>query len=275
LTTVNSEPSALPGSPVVSVGRWVLSRGRAVGAQVDFLGATLLGVGRLSRARPPEARHRLVAALRDAAMGSLPIVALIGFVAGLVLTLLGSKELGKIGVEAGIPRLVGIVVLRELGALITGIALAGRVASSYAAELAAANANGETDELRLSGLDPVAVQVAPRVLALVLAAPLLLAYANTMAVAGSLVYGATSLGSAPEHAAAMLSALGLKHAIAGLVKASAFGFVVAWAGCYHGLRSSGTPRAIGHAVRRAVVAAVLGVGLAEVALIFAFKWIKF
>jgi phospholipid/cholesterol/gamma-HCH transport system permease protein len=259
----------------VSLGRWILTRGAAVKDQVEFLGSTLVGIGRLLRSGPPQARRRFVAALRDAGMGSLPIVALMGFVAGLVLTLLGTKELGKLGVQAGIPRLAGIVVLRELGVLITGIALAGRVASSYAAEIAAANAKGEADELRASGLDPFAIQVAPRVAALVLAAPVLLAYANTMALAGSLAYGATSLGSAREHAAAMLSALTLKHVIAGLVKASAFGFAVAWAGCYHGLRSSGTPGAIGRAVRRAVVAAVLGVGLAEVALIFAFKWIRF
>ncbi len=253
----------------------MLARGRSVGETVDFVGATLLGIGRLVRSRSPQARSRLVAALRDAGLGSLPIVALMGFVAGLVLTLIGTKELGKLGVEAGIPRLVGLVILREIGVLVVGIALAGRVASAYAAELAVANANGETSELRRSGLDPLDVQVAPRVLALLLAAPVLLAYANTMAVGGSLLYGAASLGSAREHAAAMLSALTLKHTIASFVKAIAFGFAVACAGCYHGLRSSGTTAAAGRAASRAVVAAVLGVGVAETALIFVFKWIRF
>jgi phospholipid/cholesterol/gamma-HCH transport system permease protein len=268
-----SEASASRESAIVSLGRFVSSGGESVREQVDFLGSTLLGIGRLFRSRAVEPRRRFVAALRDACMGSLPIVALIGFVAGLVLTLLGSKELGKIGVEASVPRLVGIVVLREIGVLITGIALAGRVASSYAAEIAAANASGETSALRRSGLDPLDVEVAPRVLALVLAAPVLLAYANLMAVVGSAAYGAASLGAARELAATVVSGLPLKHALSGLVKAGAFGFVVAWAGCFHGLRSSGTPGAIGSAVRRAVVAAVLGVGVAEVALIFVFKWI--
>ncbi len=253
----------------------MLDRGRAVGRTVDFLGATLLGIGRLARARSPEAGGRLVAALREAGLGSLPIVALMGLVAGLVATLIGSKELSKLGIEIGIPRLVGIVILREIGVLIVGIALAGRVASAYAAELATANANGETAGLRRSGLDPMDVHVAPRALALVLAAPVLLAYANTMAIGGSLLYGAASLGSAQEHAAAMLSALTLKHTIAGFVKAMAFGFAAACAGCYYGLRSSGTTSSTGKAVGRAVVAAVLGVGIAETALIFVFKWIRF
>ena len=264
-----------PGSIVTSIGHWVLGHGTSVGRTVDFLGATLLGIGRLVRSRSPQARRRLVAALRDAGLGSLPIVTLMGFVAGFVLTLIGSKELGKLGVETGIPRLVGLVILREIGVLVVGVALAGRVASAYAAELAAANANGETEELRRSGLDPLDVQVAPRALALVLAAPVLLAYANTMAVGGSLLHGAASLGSARDHADAMLSALTLKHTLAGFVKACAFGFAVACAGCYHGLRCSGTPDAIGRAVSRAVVAAVLGVGVAETALIFVFKWIRF
>jgi phospholipid/cholesterol/gamma-HCH transport system permease protein len=257
------------------MGHWVLSRGASAGRAVDFVGATLLGMGRLFRSASPEARRRLVAALRDAGLGSLPIVALMGFVAGLVLTLIGSKELGKLGVETGIPRLVGIVILREIGVLVVGIALAGRVASAYAAELAAANANGETDALRRSGLDPIDTQVAPRVLALVLAAPVLLAYANTMAVGGSLLHGAASLGSAREHAAAMLSALTLKHTMAAFVKAVAFGFAVSCAGCYYGLRSSGTTLSAGRAASRAVVVAVLGVGVAETALIFVFKWIRF
>jgi phospholipid/cholesterol/gamma-HCH transport system permease protein len=275
LTTTKTATASAPGTPVESLGHWVLGRGASVGGAVDFVGATLLGIGRLVRSPSPDARRRLIAALRDAGLGSLPIVALMGLVAGLVLTLLGSKELSKLGVETGIPRLVGIVILREIGVLIVGIALAGRVASAYAAELAAAHANGETDGLRRSGLDPLDTQVAPRVLALVLAAPVLLAYANTMAVGGSLLYNAGSLGSAREHAAAMLSALTLKHTIAAFVKALAFGFAVGCAGCYYGLRSSGTTLATGRAVSRAVVAAVLGVGVAETALIFVFKWIRF
>jgi phospholipid/cholesterol/gamma-HCH transport system permease protein len=147
------------------------------------------------------------------------------------------------------------------------------VASSYAAEIAAAIAGEVKGRPHPSDL-AFGLQIAPRVAALVLVAPLLLAYANTMAVAGSVAYGATSLPMAREHAAAMLSALNLKHTIAGLVKASAFGFAVALAGCYHGWRAASTPEAIGRAARRAVVAAVLLVGLAEVGLIFVFKWIR-
>jgi phospholipid/cholesterol/gamma-HCH transport system permease protein len=241
----------------------VSAGGRGVADRVEFLGAALIGLRRLLRRGPAPVAELLARPLREAGAESLPIVALIGFVAGLVLTLLGAKELAKIGVDVAVPRLVGIVVLREIGPLIVGIALAGRVAPSFAAELAASS----EERRRRAAPDDFAVEVAPRVLALVLAGPVLLAYANAMAVAGAAAYGAD--------AAAVLSALTPKHVIAGFTKAAAFGFAAAFVGCYHGLRASAAPRAVAGAVRRSVVAAVIGVGVAETALIFAFKWIRF
>lgn len=237
-------------------------------ARVDFLGATLIGVARLLHGGTATARARFSAAFRSAGVGSLPIVGLLGFAAGLVLTLLGTKELGKIGVDVGVPRLVGIVVLREIGALIAGIALAGRVASSYAAEIALAK--GSSDE----GVELVDAQVAPRVLALLIAGPLLVAYADALAIVGSALYSAKSLGAATEHVQSMLSALNLKHVVSVITKATAFAFVAALCGCSEGLRAAPGPEPVGRAVRRAVVASVIGVGLAEVLLIFVFKWIR-
>jgi phospholipid/cholesterol/gamma-HCH transport system permease protein len=269
----NPEASGQDGPSIGALGSWLLDRGRSLGDRVDFLGATLLACHRLVRDRPLQERRRLLTVFLEAGVGSLPILALMGWTAGFVLTLIGSKELGKLGVETGIPRLVGIVVLREIGCLIVGIALAGRVASSYAAELAALRRDGGTG-LRLSD-ELMQLEVAPRVLALVAAAPLLLAYTNAMAVVGGMLYGTGSLISAREQASAMLSALALRHVAAAFSKATAFGFVVALSGCYHGLRGGGTPEEIGRPVRRAVVGAVIGVGVAEVALIFAFKWLRF
>jgi phospholipid/cholesterol/gamma-HCH transport system permease protein len=267
-----STASARHGGSLDSLGSWLVARGRFLVDRVDFLGATLVASGRLFGAGSAPARRRLRAAFRDAGVGSLPILALMGWTAGFVLTLIGSKELAKLGVETGIPRLVGVVVLREIGCLIVGIALAARVATWYAAELAALAEGLGANRLSSQTLD---VEVAPRVAAVVLAAPLLLAYTNAMAVVGCMLYGTASLISAREQAIAMVSALTLKHVVSALAKATAFGWAAAMAGCYHGLRGGGTPDAIGLPVRRAVVEAVIGVGVAEVALIFAFKWLRF
>jgi phospholipid/cholesterol/gamma-HCH transport system permease protein len=240
--------------------RFASARARGVLALFDLLGDTLIGIVRLPRDRRPEGRSAFGLALQQYGLDSLPIVGLIGLTGGLVLTLLGLKELGKVGVEGMAPKVVGIVVLREIGPLITGIALAGRVASSMAAEIAVSGGN---------------FLVAPRVLALLVAGPLLVAYADALALVGAVAYG-TLVMQRPfwPHLGEVWSGLTLKHAIAALVKGAAFGFAVGLCGAWHGRRGR-SAFDVGACVRGAVVWAVIAVGIAETLLIFVFKWIRF
>jgi phospholipid/cholesterol/gamma-HCH transport system permease protein len=144
-----------------------------------------------------------------------------------------------------------------------------------AAEIAVARASGEMAALRARGIHPADVVVAPRVLALVLAGPLLVAYADALALAGSGLYASLAMGRPGGlHLADVWSGLTLKHAVAALVKGAAFGFAVGFAGAHHGLRARGAAD-VGARVRDAVVSAVIGVGVAETLLIFVFKWIRF
>jgi phospholipid/cholesterol/gamma-HCH transport system permease protein len=170
---------------------------------------------------------------------------------------------------------VAIVILRELGALTTGIALAGRLGSGLAAELATMVAGKEVDALRAVGVSPFDFLVAPRVLALVLMGPLLVVYANGFGLLGGL-FVSMSLNEIPVgiHLDSTYSALTLKHLIAGLVKGAAFGLVVGMAGCYYGLRSGKTPGSVGRTVETAVVRAVLGVVLVDAVLTLFFKWAR-
>jgi phospholipid/cholesterol/gamma-HCH transport system permease protein len=259
---------------IVGLGRWVSRQRQAVLAAVDLLGATLIGLVRLLRDRRPEASAAFALALQRYGLESLPVVGLIALTGGVVLTLLGLKELGKVGVEGMAPKVIGIVLLREIGPLITGIALAGRVASSVAAEIAVARASGETAALRDRGLPPADVLVAPRLLALLLAGPLLVAYADALALAGSWLYASFAMDRPGRlHIGDVWSGLTLKHAVAALAKGAAFGLVVGLAGAYHGLRARGAAD-VGARVRDAVVWAVIAVGVAETLLIFVFKWIR-
>jgi phospholipid/cholesterol/gamma-HCH transport system permease protein len=258
-----------------ALGLFVIDRVRSLAAWLDVFGATALGLARLTRRRPPGFASRFRAAAQEAGVETLPVVALFAVASGAVLTLLASQQLDKLGAPALAPRLVGIVILRELGALMTGIAVAGRVASAYAAEIALALSGGEGGAIRAAGAAPIDVLVTPRVLALTLMAPLLVAYANALAVAGGALVGTGPSGlSLREHLASTLSALTLKHAVAGLVKGAAFGFVAAVAGCRMGLLSGASPAAVGRAVRDAVVSAVVAVALADVVLTLVFKWVK-
>ena len=260
---------------IAEVGRWVTEQGRSLVHWLEFFGSTVRSLGRLawSRRWPPGVRFS--AALREAGVETLPVVALFAVASGGVLTLLASQQLDKLGAPALAPRLVGIVILRELGALMTGIAVAGRVAAAYAAEVALAVTGGEAEALREAGVEPLDALVAPRVLALTLMAPLLVAYANALAMLGGAAMGTGLSGlGAGQHLATSVSALTLKHAIAGLTKGAVFGFVAAVAGCRQGLRSGKSAAAVGRTVRDAVVSAVVAVALADVVLTFVFKWVR-
>jgi phospholipid/cholesterol/gamma-HCH transport system permease protein len=273
-TTTIDEPER-PGGASVALGRWVFGRRRSLLEAVDFLGATVLGLLRLLLGRTRDARAVFGLSLQHYGLESLPVVGLIAFGGGLVLTLLGLKELAKVGVENVAPRVIGIVVLREIGPLIVGIALAGRVASSCAAEIATTRTSGRTQTIGGALLDSIDVLVAPRVLALLLIGPLLVAYADALALVGSWSYAKYAMGlPGGQHLAAVWSGLTFKHGLAAVAKGAGFGFVVGLAGCFHGLRAGG-PAETGASVRDAVVSAVLSVAATEVALIFIFKWIRF
>lgn len=236
------------------IRRWASARAEDVASLVELLGDTLVSLLRMPR--DPEGRAAFARAFERYGMDSLPIVGLISLTGGVVLTLLGLKELGKVGVEGVAPRLVGIV-LREIAPLIVGVALAGRVASSVAAETA----------LRR-------VPAGPRVLALLLVGPLLVAYALAFALAGSGVYAALSLDRPLGlHLQEVWSGISLRNAVSALLKGAGFGLVVGLAGVWHGRRARG-PQDVGACIRAAVVSAVIAVGATKVLLIFVFKWIR-
>lgn len=257
------------------IGLWAIGWGRSLGDKIGFLGSTTLALGQTLVGRTRRLGLGVTVALQEAGVGTLPLLALIAFASGGVLSLLASQQLDKLGGALLAPNLVAIVILRELGALTTGIALAGRLGSVNAAELATMVVGEETDALRVIGVDPFDLLVAPRVLALVLMGPLLVLYANALGLLGSLVVGVGLMDvPAAIYIERTAAALTLKHAIAGLVKGAAFGFVVGMAGCYYGLRSGKSPGAVGKAVQTAVVTAVLGVVLADTVLTLFFKRVR-
>jgi phospholipid/cholesterol/gamma-HCH transport system permease protein len=258
-----------------AVGLWALDWGRSLGDKLDFLGSTVPALGRMILGRTRRLGLGFTLALQEAGVGTLPILALIAFTSGGILSLLATQQLDKFGASLLAPNLVAIVILRELGALTTGIALAGRLGSANAAELATMVAGEEVDALRTVGVDPFDLLVAPRVLALVLMGPLLVLYANALGLLGSLFVGVGLMNvPAALHLERTRAAMSFEPAIAGLVKGGAFGFVVGMASCYYGLRRGRNPGAVGKAVQAAVVTAVLGVVVADAVLTLFFKRVR-
>jgi phospholipid/cholesterol/gamma-HCH transport system permease protein len=267
-------PTVRPETLVDAIGSWSIHWGRQLDEKVDFLGATVMAVVRRLLGRARRLRVRSHVFLLHAGVETLPVVALMGFAMGVVLAIIATGQFQKVGAIGLVARVVSIAILREMGSLMVGVAIAGRLGSAIAAEIATMVSNDETDVLDVVGIDPFDFVVAPRVLATAVAGVLLVLYANAFALLGGLFAGVTQAGlSAPAYIDRTLEVLTYEHLVAGLVKGLAFGTLTALVACYHGLRGGRGAGAVGQTVRRSVVGAVVGVVLADVAITLIFKWV--
>jgi phospholipid/cholesterol/gamma-HCH transport system permease protein len=254
-------------APVLDeIGVWAIGGWRTFGGRLGFLGATTRALGRACLGR---ARYRggdFVLALQQAGHEALPIAGLISFLLGAVLAFVGAVQLQQFGAAIFVANLVGIAVVRETAALMTGIVMAGRTGASYAAVLGTMTVGEEVDALETLGLDPIEYLVGPRVLALAVTTPLLVVYADVLGVLGGLVVGVALLDLGPmQYLIQTQSALSFEHVAVGLVKSLFFGILVALIGCYHGLRSGRSALAVGAAATAAVVGGILAVVVCDAA----------
>jgi phospholipid/cholesterol/gamma-HCH transport system permease protein len=270
-----------PLDQTAALGDWALGRGEDLRARLAFLGDVVLALVRLAKSRSRRAEAEISASLDRIGVGSLPIVAVFAVSTGVALSLLATQQLDRVGLPGLAPRLVGIVILRELAALMTGLALAGPVAAGLALEIAQAMSGVESDERQAAGHSVLEKLAAPRIFALTLAGPLLVAYADAFvllaaAITGIVVTDITWLSkvTVQAHLETTTSTLAVDHAVAGLIKGAVFGFVVGVATSWHALGNRPGPRGLGDAVRRAVVASAASVAIADLALTFMFKWVR-
>jgi phospholipid/cholesterol/gamma-HCH transport system permease protein len=202
--------------------------------------------------------------LQDCGPRALGIVALISILVGLILAFVGAIQLRMFGAEIYIANLVGLGMFREMGAMMTGIIMAGRTGATYAAQLGAMQANGEVDALKTMGISPMGYLVLPRTLALVLMMPLLCVYSDILGIFGGFLVGVFMLDLMPvEYVNQTIGALNLTHFFVGVFKAFVFGFLIAFAGCFRGLHSGNSASAVGSATTSAVVTATVMIVIAD------------
>lgn len=223
-----------------------------------FFGEVLLALLNLLRGKSDMRPGDLLRQLDQTGPLSLPIVSLTCVMVGLMLAYMGGAQLDRMGAQGFIADLVTVGMVRELAGLMTGVILSGRIGAAFAAQLASMQAGEEIDALRAMGVDPVAYLVLPRLLALVLVAPLLIAYAALVGVlaglpAASAVYGVP----VAEYLHRGLRALTWTHLWIGLFKGTMYAALVALAGCREGLYAGRNAQAVGEAVTRSVVKALV------------------
>ena len=198
---------------------------------------------------------------------SLPVVAMTAFFTGGALAL--QIYTGSSPATAGqlVPSIVAIGITRELGPVLAGLMVAGRVGASIAAELGTMKVTEQTDALVTLSTNPFKYLVGPRLLAAVISLPLLVAIGDTIGIMGGYVVGTRSLGfNSFSYIKTTADQLQFDDISSGLIKAAVFGFIIALMGCYHGFNSKGGAQGVGRATTSAVVSSAIMILAANFAL---------
>lgn len=238
-------------------------------ALFDFLGEITLAFGRMVRGKACFRRDEFVYTLQRCGVDALLLVSLISVLVGMIFAFVGAIQLTMFGAQIYIAHIVGIAMVRVMGAVMAGILMAGRTGAAFAAELGIMQTNEEIDALKTLGVAPVDFLVIPRILALVIMLPLLTLYADMMGILGGMVVSAGMFGISPmEYWQHTLMAVTLNNLWVGLVNSLAFGVIVAIAGCYHGMKCERSAAGVGTATTSAVVSAITGIVIATAIITF-------
>jgi phospholipid/cholesterol/gamma-HCH transport system permease protein len=253
-------PPPPPGGPLERLGKRALRWREKIRGAVLFVGETTLAMGRMLVGRARFRRQDLGLLLEGAGPSALPIIALVNFLVGIILAFVGITQLRRFGAEYYVADIVGIAVVRDMAALITGVVLAGRSGAAYAAQLATMKVTQEVDALRTLGISPVEFLVVPRVVALTIMMPFLTLFADLMGVLGGAAVGTTMMNQA---LAAYLRQT--SHSVTngdirgGLVKAATYGALVALTGTARGLAAERSSEQVGVAATQAVVTGIVAI----------------
>jgi phospholipid/cholesterol/gamma-HCH transport system permease protein len=261
---------------VGKLGRWSVLQGVHARGVIVFLGRIATVVGE-AFSRPRAWRvSSLARHVYETGITAIPIVALIAFLISVIVAYLGAQQLSRFGADIFVVDLVTIATLREMGVLLTAVIVAGRSGSAFAAEIGVMQLNEETDALRAMGMNPIELLVAPRVLALVIALPLLTVIADAMGLAGGGLLSLIKLHiPLPQFMARLRESISPTTFWSGLVKAPVFAVLIAMVGTYRGMQVRDSARELGRLTTVAVVQSIFMVILADALFAVLFVQINF
>ncbi len=254
-------------SLLVRLGQGVLTAVESTHGLLTFLGQVALAFGQFIRGRARFRGVDLWLIVQECGAQALPIVSLISFLVGLILAFMGANQLRQFGAQIYVANLVGLSMAREMGAMMTGIIMAGRTGAAFAAQLGTMVVNQEIDALTTMGLNPMEFLAMPRILALMMMVPLLCIYADLVGILGGAVVGVGMLNlGAAQYYQQTLSALHLLDFIVGLIKGTVFGILIALAGCLRGMQCGRSASEVGAAATSAVVTGIVWIIVSDAVL---------
>lgn len=258
------KPPGLAIELLANVGRSMENFWHNLVALLGFIGLTLQTLF-ANLLRPTRWRiTSLVANLQQIGLNAVPIIMLLTFLVGAVIAFLGSTVLSTFGASIFTVQLVVFSFLREFAVLLTAILMAGRTASAFTAELGLMKANEEIDAIQAMGLNPVELLVLPRVLALLLALPMLTFIGMISGIFGGMVVCALTLDISPTMFLTITqSSGGFQNFLVGMSKAPVFAFLIAIIGCLEGFKVSGSAESVGAHTTASVVHSIFVVILLD------------
>lgn len=246
------------------VGTHTISTIEKIKEQVAFVGEFTMAFLNLFRLRSRFMFADLMTAIQRSGPNALLIVSIISFLVGLILAFVGAIQLSKFGSTIYIADLVGLAMVREMGAIMVAIVMAGRTGAAFAAELGSMKVNEEIAAYRTFGISPMDFLVLPRMIALVLMFPLLTVFADLMGILGgfSIAWGMFDINyeSYFAHTAKFLN---LTQCFAGLGKSVIFGIIVAMIGCMKGMTCGDSAEDVGLATTSSVVTSITLIVIAD------------
>ncbi|MGZ9128030.1 MAG: MlaE family ABC transporter permease [Candidatus Binatia bacterium] len=250
-------------SIVDRIGHRAIASISSITAALNFLGEMTLASVKLLPGKVRFGARDVFLFIQQSGPQALPIVTLISFLVGVILAFIGAVQLRRFGAQIYVADLVGIAIVREMGAVMTGIIMAGRTGAAFAAQLGTMKVTQEIDAFTTIGLQAQEFLVLPRVIALVVMMPLLCLYADFIGVLGGAAVAVGMLDiSWTTYIRETMNAITLTQLFGGLFKSTVYGLLIALAGCLRGLQCGKSSSAVGDAATSAVVTGIVAIVLA-------------
>ena len=245
------------------IGASTIATGQASIDTLSFIGEAFLTFLKFFVGKARFQRSELMLTIQQCGVQALPIVSLISVLVGLILAFIGAVQLMMFGAQIFVADLVGIAMVRVMGAVMVGVIMAGRTGAAFAAQIGTMQVNEEIDALQTLGISPMEFLVLPRMLALILMMPLLCVYADLMGILGGFIVGVGMLDiTVTQYINQTINALNLYHFSIGIFHALVFGVLIALAGCLRGIQCGRSASAVGQATTSAVVTSIVSIVLA-------------
>jgi len=247
-----------------TIGKGTVALGENLVGWLEFVGELVVALSQFVRRRARVPVRDIWLTLYECGPGALPIVTLISTLVGVILAFIGAQQLRQFGAQIYVANLVSVAMLREMGAVMAGVIMAGRTGAAFAAQLGTMQVNEEIDALKTLGISPMQYLVVPRVVALIVMMPLLCVYADILGIFGGAFVSALTMDiSFVQFFHQAATAVHTSDIWLGVCKSCIFGILIAIAGCLSGIRCGRSASAVGVAVTSAVVSGIVAIVLSD------------